>query len=162
MRQLPFDEGVILADAALAAGADRGQLLAATAAGRGCRRAEQVLLFADGRSESPGESLSRVRMHQADIVAPVLQHPIRDAGGVLLGRSDFYWDHVRTIGEFDGALKYGELAPTEADLARVVLSEKRREQRIRDAGYNVVRWTWAELWDAGMVRRLTRVVGLAG
>ena len=51
-------------DCALRRGAERPELLSATRKGRGCRRAERSILFADGDAESPGESLSRVRMYE--------------------------------------------------------------------------------------------------
>ncbi len=161
IRLLPFHESVMLLDRALAVGADRAELHERTRDGRGCRMAARALGFADRDAESPGESLSRVRMREAGLVMPVLQHTILDAAGRFLGRGDFYWDHVRTVGEFDGRVKYTGLAPTTEDLSRVVLAEKRREQQIMDSGVRVVRWTWPDLWDGSMVNRLRRIVGTA-
>lgn len=160
-RMLPFDEAVMLLDAGLRAGAEKDALLVRTAAGRGCRLAERAITFADGDAESPGESLSRVRMHQAGLVMPVLQKAILDADGQFVGRSDFFWEHVPAIGEFDGRVKYDELAPTREDLIRVVTTEKDREQSVGDTGCRVLRWGWSDLWNGGMVRRLAPVVGYA-
>jgi hypothetical protein len=58
---------------------------------------------------------------------------------------------------FDGAEKYGRgLAPGES-IGDRILREEIREDRIRDLGWNVVRWTWPELEDpimvAGRIRR---------
>lgn len=160
-RLLPFQEAVMLLDAALRAGSEREDLDARTRGGRGCRMAARAIAFADGHAESPGESLSRVRMFEAGLIMPVPQEPIVNASGRFLGRGDFYWDHVPAVGEFDGEVKYDELVESKSDLARVVLAERQREQAIEDTGTRVLRWGWPDLWDGAMVRRLTPVVGLA-
>lgn len=159
IRELPFEEAIILADAALRCGLGRGDLAARVSGGRGCRRAASVLAFADGAAESPGESLSRVRMWQAGIVMPTLQHVVRAHDGSFLGRTDFYWDHCDTVGEFDGAVKYDLLADGRSPAA-VLMAEKRRESSIQEVVTEVVRWTWPDLWDGTMVNRLAAVVGL--
>lgn len=76
-------------------------------------------------------------MHTLGLPDPQLQVPIRDAAGDLVGVVDFLFADARTIVEFDGALKYG----SREDL----LAEKRREDRLRQLGYEVVRVTWADL-----------------
>ena len=44
----------------------------------------------------------------------------------------------------------------------VVLAEKRREQAIRDEGWQVVRWLWADLYRPGLIGdRLRRAFELA-
>jgi hypothetical protein len=65
-----------------------------------------------------------------------MQVSILDDEGVV-GRVDFLWRNARVIGEADGALKYENRG--------VLIAERRREQRLRDLGYFVVRWTWEEL-----------------
>lgn len=122
---------------------------------RGARTARRAIGFLDRLSESPGESVSRVRMHEAGLSAPVLQHVLRDAHGVI-GRVDFWWPDVGVVGEFDGRLKYrSDGAPAGMDPAEVVWREKVREDRIRATGARVVRWTWQEAWaGAPMVDRL--------
>lgn len=160
-RILPFEESVMLLDAGLRAGAERPELLDRTSTGRGCRMAERAIGFADEDAESPGESLSRVRMHQAGLVMPELQKVITDPFGQFLGRGDFFWEHTQTVGEFDGEVKYGELVVSDTDLAQVVMAEKRREQGVADVVRRVVRWTWPDLWNHAMVHRLAPVVGYA-
>lgn len=130
--------GVVTADAVLARGVSRSDLDAATAASSrwpGIAAARVAVEFADGRAESALESVGRVRFHQHGLVAPDLQVVLGDDEGVI-GRVDHYWAATRTIGEADGALKYAE----PADL----FAEKVREDRFRDAGYQVVRYTWDE------------------
>ncbi len=62
-------------------------------------------------------------------------------------RVDFLFLAQHTVVEFDGKLKYGVpegADPEEAGL--VVWQEKQREDALRDAGYEVVRVVWAELF----------------
>ena len=56
-----------------------------------------------------------------------------------IGRVDFLVGD-RVVVEFDGAIKYDGL-----DGKRALMEEKRREERLRDAGFRVVRVTWADL-----------------
>ena len=64
---------------------------------------------------------------------------------------DFAWPELRVVGEFDGRVKYGKyLAPGESE-GDAVFVEKIREDRIRDEGWRVVRWVWAELAAFGPV-----------
>lgn len=160
VRLLPFVEGVVLADAALARGVDRTELLDATKRGRGCRVAATALLFADHRSESPGESISRVRIWQAGLPMPELQQTFHNEFGDFLARGDFWWRDFRVIGEFDGAVKYGRLIKPGQNPAEVIMAEKRREHALANADYRVVRWTWDELAASGFIPRLRRELSL--
>lgn len=113
---------------------------------RGRRRAERAIDFADARAGSPGETLSRVRIHEAGFPAPDLQHPIVDSEG-LVGVGDFWWPEQNLLGEFDGIAKYiREEYAQGREPADVVLAEKRREDRIRATGPRVTRWDWSIAW----------------
>lgn len=74
---------------------------------------------------------------------------------MLLGRSDFGWPELGTLGEFDGIVKYsGRYGQTTQG---ALVAEKRREDRIRDEGWQVVRWTWDELAEpSALLERLER------
>ncbi|QGQ19784.1 hypothetical protein GC089_11860 [Cellulomonas sp. JZ18] len=150
--------GVVAGDHALRAGlADRealqDELHLLQRGSRGSRVARRVVDLVDARAESAGESLSRVRMDEAGLPAPVLQHVVTDAHG-FAGRVDFWWPAARVVGEFDGRLKYrGDVE----DPAEAVWREKVREDRIRATGVTVVRWTWQDAWTgAPMIGRLRR------
>ena len=137
-RSRDLAHGVVTADAALARGVERAELervLAACARWPGVTAARTAVAFADGRAESALESVSRVRFHEHGLLAPELQVVLHDSDGVI-GRVDHYWAAFRVVGEADGALKY--LRPED------LFAEKRREDRLRDAGWQVVRWTWDE------------------
>lgn len=150
-RLLGFDDGVVLADAAL-----RGQVLtrrmldAALEESRqrmGIPKARRVVAAACDRSESPGETRSRLLLARRGIPAPVLQANVRSSDGRWLARPDFLWDDYGVIGEFDGKVKYT------ADAAKVVIAEKAREDRLREAGWFVVRWVWADLLKPKVLQR---------
>ena len=88
-----------------------------------------------------------------------LQLDVVDRLGALVGRVDFAWPSVGVIGEFDGRVKYGrELAPDQ-DPVKALWNEKLREDLLRDLGWQVVRWIWADLDDPrAWFARLDRAV----
>jgi len=130
-------------DAALAAAMDRAPL-----GPRQRAKAEAVLAMADPRCESPGESLTRILL--VGLAPPVRsQVNIRDEAG-LIGRVDFLVGE-RVVVEFDGMVKYAG-----ADGRQALAAEKRREDRLRAAGYQVVRLTWADLHHPDRVARAIR------
>ncbi|WP_300007742.1 type IV toxin-antitoxin system AbiEi family antitoxin domain-containing protein [Pseudonocardia sp.] len=149
-----FEQAVVIADAALApfqddrpALLDRAGLLAALARGGriGRSAARRVVAFADGGARSPGESRSRVAMWLAGLPAPVLQFEVRGPDGRLLGIVDFGWPELRTVGEFDGRVKYGRLLRPGRHPEDAVFAEKLREDAIRGTDLGMVRWTWPDL-----------------
>jgi hypothetical protein len=138
-RTSSFAAGVITTDSAL-----RGQRV--TRAGlesviQACPRwpgiagAREVAAFADGRSESALESLARALFHQHGLPAPDLQVWVGD--DEVIGRVDFLWQAYRTVGEADGALKYSN--------QQVAVAQLRRDARLRDAGFEIVHFTWDEI-----------------
>lgn len=160
-RMHPFEHAVVAADSALRAGlTDLAALDVAVNRAprrRGIRRAHEVVAFADARSGSVGESRSRVMLFREGLPAPTPQFPIRTANGAAFARSDFGWAEFRTVGEFDGAQKYGRLLRPGESSGDRIYQEKLREDRIRDTGYQVVRWTWDELQRPSVVvERLLR------
>jgi hypothetical protein len=148
-RSLPFEQAVVTVDAALATRrTTREQLtdcLKRMGSVPGVRRAARVIAFADGRSESVGESRSRVLMKRLGLPAPDLQVRLRRADGREVARCDFGWREHRTISEFDGRIKYGRLLRPGQDPGDAVFEEKLREDDIRDHGWKVARWIWREL-----------------
>lgn len=154
-RTYGFEQAVVVADAALAKPRKDAPPLVtpvelaaavADAAGRpGAAAARRVAAFADGRSGSVGESRSRVAMDAAGLTAPVLQYEIRGPSGVHIATVDFAWPNRRTVGEFDGRIKYGRLLQPGEEPGDAVYREKLREDAIRSEGWTVVRWRWQEI-----------------
>lgn len=132
-RTSPFRSGVVVADSALHARRTTDVELRAAlhtcARWPGAARARQVVEFADGRSESAFESISRVAFRDGGLPPPDLQVWVGGEFGQV-GRVDFLWREFRTIGEADGALKYAD-----PDRARQQL---RRDADLREAGFEVV------------------------
>jgi hypothetical protein len=158
-RSQPFEQAVVAADAALQRGAvdaaDLGAALLRCGGWPGVPAARRALGFADSGSESVGESRSRVAIARFGLPRPMTQLPVADPRGLVVGRADFGWPELRTVGEFDGRIKYGRLLRPGQAAGDAVFAEKLREDRMRAQGVTVVRWTWADLDDfAPVVRRL--------
>lgn len=157
-RLLPFEQAVVIGDAATRL--ENGSSDAVPERHRhrrGAGAARRVVSFVDGRSESVGESRSRVAIHLAGLPAPDLQIDVLSARGTWLARVDFLWEQLGVVGEFDGLGKYvRNLAPGQT-AGDVVVAEKIREDGLRAAGWNVVRWTWTDLAEpAAFLERLRR------
>jgi hypothetical protein len=121
--------------------------LAYVAPGRGAKKAARAIYFADGRAESVGESLSRVRMHELGFQLPELQTEFRGPGGAR-AFVDFSWRRGRLIGEFDGREKYVNPELTRGRSTQsILLAEKDREDWIRPQVDGFFRWGWGLAWD---------------
>jgi very-short-patch-repair endonuclease len=102
--------------------------------------AMSVVREADGRSESALESYIRGRCIRLRLPRPQLQHWLGDEHAPI-ARVDFWWDEFRLVGEADGRLKYDpDQDPDDNALRR----EKDREEKLRDRGVEVIRWSWLQ------------------
>jgi hypothetical protein len=157
-RTTPYEPAVVVADAALHAvladpaatarlHAALAHAVARSAGWPGIPNARRVLAFADGRSDSVGESRSRVALARAGLPAPVLQWEVIGRTGRWIGQVDFGWPGLSTVGEFDGRIKYGRLLRPGQSAGDVVYAEKLREDALRAEGLTVVRWGWPNLTD---------------
>jgi hypothetical protein len=139
-----FRSGVVVADSALHDRKTTDCELRAVAAGctrwPGIDRARRVVEFSDARSESPFESIARVAFRDGGLPPPELQIWVGGESRGVIGRADFLWREHRTIAEADGAVKYAD-----PDRARKQL---RRDADLREAGFEVVHFTWHELTTA--------------
>lgn len=134
----------------------------------GVTRAREALLFAAPGAESVLESISRVTMHQIGVPTPLQQVVlIPDRPEV---RVDFYWPQYRLVGEADGMGKY-VIGEGRGRTLEVIRDERHREQRLRDAGYEIVRWDWptaksprllAARLNAAFDRATQRLAGKSG
>ncbi len=139
-RALPFAAGVVTADSALHQRKTTVrrlyQVLGDCAGWPGIAKANQVVDFSHPLAESPLESISRVAFLHGGLPPPVLQAWVNGARGSI-GRVDFLWEEHATIAEADGAMKY-----VDPGLARRQL---RRDAELRQAGYEVVHFTWHDI-----------------
>ncbi len=144
-RHWPLREGVVLADSALRQRLTTLPELHAMVrdcyAKPGSNAAFRAIEHADPKSESVLESLSRMAMYEQGLPPPCTQVVIGDEHGPI-ARVDFLWERFGVVGEADGIGKY---APDgRRTTAEIVRAEKWREERILDAGYEIVRWGWRD------------------
>ncbi len=144
-----IERAISAADSALhkklCAASDLADVLTAGRRVPGVLRARRILEFADGLSESVGESICRLRMAQLGLPAPTLQSAIPGLAQNMGARVDFEFERLHTVTEFDGKIKYGRLLKPGQQASDVVFAEKVREDRIRDTGRECVRVIWADL-----------------
>lgn len=140
-RVLRYEEALVVADSALhqsrASRAELEDVLRYCWSWPGVGRAARVIRFADPLSESALESLARLLFAKCEVPAPQTQVVLED-GWQVLARVDFYWPKYGVIGEADGMLKY-DGAP------HALRAEKLRQERLEEAGYIVVRFTWDDV-----------------
>lgn len=108
---------------------------------RGIRQARRLAPLTDGRSESPGESVSRLQLIRLGFAAPSVQVAVPAPHGGFY-YVDFGLDDVGAFGEFDGRSKYlDESVRRGVALEQVLFEEKQREDWIRGtSGRRLVRW----------------------
>ena len=140
-------QGVVSADAALHAGLVTVEQLEGQvgncASWPRASRATSMLAFVDARSESVGESRTRLALAIGGIEV-IPQVTITDDRGEFVARVDFLVAGTKIIVEFDGKVKYESGDPD------VLWREKKREDALRRLGYVVVRLTWADLERPGV------------
>jgi very-short-patch-repair endonuclease len=149
-RILPLEQAAVIGDHALRKGArieSLRQLLDLSPAKRGSRRAMDLLAALDGRSESVGETRTRLLLRSYGLLTFVPQFEIPTPIGRF--RADFADPAARVVIEFDGSGKYTDYRPTED----VLLAERRRENALVDDGWLVVRLEWKHLANPADVRR---------
>lgn len=131
---------IVADDAALHRGLARTAELEASVEARRFAPAAPMLReglkLLDARSESPGESLLRLR-----VVA--LGHPVQVQVETVAGpgrryRLDLVLAGTRVALEFDGVGKYASVADIRA--------EKAREEALRTAGWVIVRFQWSDVF----------------
>src|SRR5579864_5065579 len=139
--RLPLTDAVALLDMALHARlVNSGQLLgwASTHAGyRGVRRLKRALELADPAAESAMETRLRLLLVLAGLPHPRSQVSLRDDFGLFLARPDLYYPDARLAIEYDGATHRERLA-----------ADNRRQNRLIDAGYLLLRFTAGDVLDA--------------
>jgi hypothetical protein len=168
---MPFESGVVSADAALHANRRTGSslttpeevhaLLQTMMPFRGLRKVIAVLDASTTLSDSVGETLCRLILAELGFATPALQVGYGDAEG-FIGYADFTWKNHRVILEFDGHVKYTDPRFTHGLTAdQIVVREKNRENRLRALNYKVVRVDWADLRNPARMLRLLQESGLS-
>ena len=139
--RLPLVEAVVVLDMAL-----QGHLVVAEElckwasmhlGYRGVRRLRRAIELAEPAVESPMESRLRVLLVLAGLPRPQVQVPLRDQSGLFVGRPDLYYPCQRLAIEYDGATHRESLA-----------ADNRRQNRLVNAGYRLLRFTAADVLSA--------------
>ncbi|MDF8265527.1 type IV toxin-antitoxin system AbiEi family antitoxin domain-containing protein [Luteipulveratus flavus] len=107
-------------------------------------RAARMFALMDGRSESAGESITRLILRRAGFdIEPQFRIEVN---GRLIARPDFRVRGTRLLIEFDGMVKYkGENG------AKALQEEKIREDMLRRLGWSFVRLIWPDLDHPAMI-----------
>ena len=147
-RTATFMEGVVVADSALyerhTSKTELRRVLLRCDRWPGISRARQVVEFANGLAESAFESCARVVFSEQGLPPPELQVHISGRDRTVIARVDFLWRRYCVIAEADGLLKY--------DSGERAIAELKRDRLLREAGYEVIHFTWQELFsDPGRV-----------
>jgi hypothetical protein len=121
----------------------------------GSTKARSVMRLADGRADSPGESVTRVQFYRYGIPMPEPQFCVVGLRGELIGIADFYWEHFRHLGEFDGKVKYQKLLRAGESASDCVIREKRREDAMRAGNRGMTRFIWSEVMPRSARRTMT-------
>jgi very-short-patch-repair endonuclease len=139
--RLPLTDAVALLDTALHGRlVNSGRLCdwAGTHAGyRGVRRLKRSLELADPAAESVMETRLRLLLVLAGLPHPRSQVSLRDDLGHFLARPDLLYSEARLAIEYDGATHRASLA-----------ADNRRQNRLINAGYRLLRFTAGDVLDA--------------
>lgn len=149
-RILRLDAAAVIGDDALRKGADLAsmrKMLEESPVKRGSMRAAAVLDALDVRSESAGETRTRLLLHSFGFHSFVPQYEIPTSAGLF--RADFADPASRVVIEFDGKAKYGDYKPAD----EVLLAERRRENALTEEGWILLRLDWQQLEDPWAIRR---------
>lgn len=149
-RILRLDAATVIGDHALRKGANLAsmrEMLEESPVKRGSVRAAAVLDALDARSESAGETRTRLLLHSFGLHSFIPQYEIPTSAGLF--RADFADPASRVVIEFDGKTKYADYKPAD----EVLLAERRRENSLTEEGWIFLRLDWQQLEDPGALRR---------
>ena len=152
-RKRGYEAGLVSANAALHAGATSADMQAAAlrmAEWPGGAASSAVARDADARIETPGETLTWVLLQSMALdVEP--QVSFREVGA----RVDFELKGRGVIIEFDGRVKY--VTEDGQPDVQALWEEKKREDRIRELGYEFVRVYWEDLFGSRRAKTEQRI-----
>jgi hypothetical protein len=140
-RRLPIVEAVVVLDMALHqrfVRIDALRLWANTHAGfRGINQLRRALDLTEPASESPMETRLRMILVLADLPRPAVQLSLYDPAGLFVARPDLCYPAKRLALEYDGGTHRTSL-----------VADNRRQNRLLDAGYRVLRFTAADIYQS--------------
>jgi very-short-patch-repair endonuclease len=140
-RRLPLVEAVATLDMALHRRLLKLVHLSSWAAAhpryRGVARLRRAIELAEPATESVMETRLRLLLVSARLPRPLAQISLRDEDGQFVGRPDFFYPLHRLALEYDGSIHRENLT-----------GDNRRQNRIVNAGYRLLRFTAADVLSA--------------
>jgi hypothetical protein len=135
---------------------DLAQALEVVRGRPGADQARWSLALCDARSESPGETWTRLLLREAGLPSTDLQISVFDESGRFVGCADGGIPQWGVLWEYDGVAKYDTLLKPGQTALDAVLAEKRREGRFVELGWLVIRVINTDLRPPGpLVRRFS-------
>jgi len=137
-RRLPLVEAVAAIDMALhnclVKAEQLNKWIAQHAGYRGIERLRRAMNLAEPATESPMETRLRLLLVLAGLPRPQVQVPLHDDKGHFIGRPDLYYPAQRLALEYDGAIHRDTMT-----------ADHRRQNRLINAGYRLLRFTAADV-----------------
>jgi very-short-patch-repair endonuclease len=127
-------EAVVILDAALHKRLIRIEQIEPRPGDRGVGTLRRAIELAEPATESPMETRLRMVLVLGGLPRPEVQARIRGASG-FIGRADLYYPGPRVVMEYDGATHRDSVA-----------ADNRRQNRLVEAGYRVLRFTAADVF----------------
>lgn len=117
----------------------------------------RAIALSDGRSESVGESRTRI-MLETNGIGTEPQWEVFHPSGRLAGRVDLRLPEFGLMGEFDGQIKYGRLLKPGQTISDVIRAERAREVLLEElTGLRMIRFVWPDLdRPAQTIQRILR------
>lgn len=106
----------------------------------GAARLREAVELAEPLTESPAESRLRLVLLRGGLPRPLAQVSLTGADGAFLGRADLYYPEKRLVIEYDGTGHRDRL-----------VGDNRRQNRLIQAGYTLLRFTAADLATPDLV-----------
>ncbi len=103
---------------------------------KGLPGARRVIELVEPGAESPMESRLRMILVLGGLPRPRVQVEIRNAAERFLGRPDLFYPAARLAIEYDGATHRDRL-----------VADNRRQNRLQQAGYRLLRYTAPDVYD---------------
>ena len=139
----PDVEALVAIDAALCRGlTDAAALIRYVAAAKGRPGTRKLFSLAAlaAPAESPMETRLRWLLMEARLPRPQVQVNLRNGAGLFVGRADLYYPEARLVLEYDGHNHRERL-----------VEDDRRQNLMLNAGYRLLRFTSADLFNRAEV-----------
>jgi hypothetical protein len=121
--------------------------------------ARRAAALVDGCAESPGETRTRLLVNAGPLPKTDLQISVFDEQGRFVGRGDGGYPELGVLWEYDGKGKYERLLRLGQTPLVALLAEKKREERITELGWVVIRIDAADLRDPDrLVQRILAAI----